>query len=176
MVDLESVCSACVAELDHYMLYLQYAATQSPHDIASVRVVVTKLSSVAAGLMGGRKRFGALHKEAEVLRLRTEKEDRKLLAASPQPVWSRRLPQMQPQTHFSYTSLVPPKTGYSPSPSTVDTRAIVSLGRVKIGSNSAYRGACYACAVLDLPPDRSHAVSTCPNLAAASVVASKEST
>jgi hypothetical protein len=175
MVDLQTVCQPAVAELEHYMLYLQYAASQNPYDTASVRVVVSKFSSVAAGLMGGRKRFGLLHKEAETLRLRAEKDEKKFLSAAPSAVWQRRGPPMSPQVQFSHASLAPPTTnGGYPQPSNLpDLRAISNLGRAKCGANPAYRGACYACVVLDLPPDLTHSVRTCPNLAAASAAASR---
>jgi hypothetical protein len=177
MVDLQTVCSSVVTELDQYMLYLQYAAAQNVFDVASVKVVASKFSSVAAGLLGGRKRFGVLHKEAEQIRLRSEKEDRKLMAVTPPAVWTRRGAPSGPQTQFSFASLTPPQVSNvyaQPQQQGGDVRAVVNLGRAKGNSNPAYRGSCYACAALDLPPAFGHSIATCPNLMAATALAAKD--
>ena len=160
--DLKAVCEPAVKELTYYCEYLRKTSEHSPFDKASVSVAAAKFSSVMAGLSGGRKTFSALHKEAEILRQRYDKEalrQRSSLqkAASVKfPVGGR-----------SHSVVMPTAMGDSSDGDASGRKNLHRLASLKFAGKPELRSACWACALLDLPIDTSHGIKACPNVVAA---------
>ena len=165
--DLKTVCEPARKELTYYCEYLRKTSEHSPYDKASVSVAATKFSSVMAGLGGGRKTFSALHKEAEVLRQRYDKE-----ALRQRPALLKGPAVRSGIVQRSGTVIMP-----SAAPDVFDSEAngrrnLHRIASQRFAGRSEMRNACWACALLDLPMDTSHSIKACPNVAAAIAKAS----
>lgn len=160
--DLKGVCEPARKELTFYCEYLRKTSEHFPSDMASVSVAATKFASVMAGLSGGRKTFSALHKEAEVLRQRYDKEALRQRAA---------VQKVTPMRHSSgsrsHALVMPTASSDSPDGESVGRKNLHRLAALRFAGKHEFRNACWACAFLDLPVDTSHGIKACPNVAAA---------
>jgi hypothetical protein len=167
--DLKGVCEPARMELMHYCEYLRKTGEHLPSDLASVSVAAAKFASVMAGLSGGRKTFSALHKEAEILRQRYDKE---ALRQRVSVLKNSSLKRSSSPGNRSHVLVMPTAAGDAPEGEAEGRKNLYRLTAQRFSGKQEFRNACWACAFLDLPVDTSHGIKACPNVGAAILKAS----